>query len=73
MFLQAAEAPICNLDSSLNLQTTVVIRCHKSSQVYKFVDDFDILVVIVFPDAIMYFVIALLLLLLLVEDDARRL
>jgi hypothetical protein len=51
----------------------VVLRCHKSSQTHKFVDDFEILVVIVFPAANIYFVIALLLLLLLVEDDVRRL
>jgi hypothetical protein len=30
MLLQAAETPICSLDSSLNLQTHVVLRCHKT-------------------------------------------
>jgi hypothetical protein len=39
MFLQAAEAPIYSLDSSLYLQSHDVFRCHKSFQVHKFVDD----------------------------------
>jgi hypothetical protein len=41
-----AEAPIFSLDSSLYLQTHVGLWFHKSSKVHKFVDDFEILVVI---------------------------
>jgi hypothetical protein len=37
---QASETPISSLDPSLYLLTHVVIRCHKNSQVQKFVDDF---------------------------------
>jgi hypothetical protein len=40
MFSQPAEAPICRSD----LKTHVILRCHKSSQVHKFVDHFKILV-----------------------------
>jgi hypothetical protein len=42
--LSDAESPICSLDSPLYLQTHVVLRCHKSSQVHKLFVDFEIFV-----------------------------
>jgi hypothetical protein len=62
MFLQAAEAPICSLDSSLYLYTHVLLRYHKRSQVHTFVHDFEKATVcpassiVLSPVAIMYFV-----------------
>jgi hypothetical protein len=44
MFSQATQAPICSLDFLLYLQVHVVLWCHKSTLVHKFVDDFEILV-----------------------------